>query len=64
MTRNSQEIVQLGIDLDDASEEKPKSESPEMPVYPHCGAGYDATEYRYDAPEWFCPQCGKALPKE
>jgi hypothetical protein len=64
MTRDSHEIVQLGIDLDEASEEKPQSESPVMPVYPHCGAGYDATEYGHDAPEWSCPQCGKALPKE
>jgi hypothetical protein len=64
MTRDSHEVVQLGIDLDEASEKKPKSESPVMSVYPHCRAGYDATEYRYYAPEWFCPQSGKAPPKE
>src|SRR4030042_3448330 len=46
-----------------AVKEKPQSESPEMPVCPHCGAGYDATEYRHDAPEWICSKCGKALPK-
>lgn len=54
----------LGIDLDEPPEEKSDSELPEMPVCPHCGATYSATDYSQDAQEWFCPQCHKPLPKE
>jgi Zn-dependent protease with chaperone function len=53
----------LGIDLDEPSEGKSRSDSSEMPVCPHCGASYTATDYRQDAQEWFCRQCGKALPR-
>jgi hypothetical protein len=29
----------------------------------YCGAEYNLNDYRQDAPEWFCPQCAKPLPK-
>jgi hypothetical protein len=35
-----------------------------MPVCPHCGAGFNPIDYRQDAPEWYCTQCGKTLPRE
>ncbi|MBW1836145.1 MAG: hypothetical protein JRI99_04140 [Deltaproteobacteria bacterium] len=30
----------------------------------NCGAEYNVNDYRQDTPEWFYPQCGKALQKE
>jgi hypothetical protein len=54
-----------GVKLDEAHEEtKPERESPRMPVCPHCGAGFNPTDYRQDAPKWHCSQCGNVLPKE
>jgi len=41
-----------------------ETESSERPACPHCGAEYNVNDYRQDAPEWFCAQCGKTLPKE
>ncbi len=35
-----------------------------MSVCPYCGAGFNPKDYRQDAPEWYCAQCRKTLPKE
>ena len=35
-----------------------------IPKCPNCEAEYNPADYRQDLLEWFCPQCGKALPKE
>lgn len=39
-------------------------EPPKILACPHCGAEYNLTDYRQNVPEWFCPQCQKAVPKE
>lgn len=59
-------IEMFGVTVIDFKEEgtKTKAESPKMVACSHCGAEYNPKDYRQEAPEWLCPQCAKALPKE
>ena len=56
----------FGMTTIDFKEEGPKAkaESPKILACSHCGAEYSLKDYRKEAPEWLCPQCGKPLPKE
>jgi len=50
----------------------PKSRTEREPIIeqlkilkcPNCKAAYNPADYREDVLNWFCPQCGKALPKD
>ena len=55
----------LGMTIIDFKEEGPKAkaESPKIPACGHCGTQYSPKDYRQEASEWLCPQCGKPLPK-
>ena len=57
------------IDFDKIKERErqktePKMELQENRACKYCGTQYNLSDYRQDAPEWLCPQCNKALPKE
>jgi len=56
------------IDFDKIKErERPKTEPKIEPrgtcKCKYCGTEYNPSDYRQDALEWLCAQCGKALPK-
>mgnify|MGYP005834104975 CR=1 FL=1 len=56
------------IDFDKIKERErqktePKIEPRETCKCEYCGTEYNVSDYRQDAPEWLCAQCGKALPK-
>lgn len=46
------------------SREQRSTESSNVLRCPHCGSGFNPTDYRQDVSEWRCSQCGKVLPKE